>query len=275
MSLSISLKQKLDTADHHFRVYAPHQASPWLQLIAQEYGNLRTECILPVNDILDDGIQSFASDVIKERIKRSSIPKKRSKGRGNSSNFDVVRSDFGETLCYMILSQEYGTKFGYKGIRDRETIQQPGRGIDAIGVEEGNLLTLVLGEVKVSSDKESPPQVVDKSSDCLQNQHKDHIGDLDKTIDKLWNSFRQARDISTRDLFAKAFLLLEYQRWDKLQLVACCFLVRPDNLHKITDFGSFINQPDQYVPAKIRFIINTLPEDIDSTVNEWYQSANS
>jgi len=49
------------------------------------------------------------------RLKGACVPFRR------EDNFDVVRSDFGETLAYALLEQTDGTAIGYKSVRDRET----------------------------------------------------------------------------------------------------------------------------------------------------------
>jgi hypothetical protein len=182
----------------------------------------------------------------------------------------VTRSDFGETLCYMLLGQEYSTIFGYKSVRDRELINLPGRGIDAIGIENDGKLTLVLGEVKVSNANASPPQVVDASDDSLRNQHLGYLRELNITAKKIWNLSRHVLDATVRDLLFTALWCLEEQRLDKLQLVACCVLIRPRNRYTVKDFGSFVKRPADYEPARIRFVVVCIPGDVEEVVDNWY-----
>jgi hypothetical protein len=187
-----------------------------------------------------------------------------------------VRSDFGETLAYVLLEDQFGTLIGYKGVRDRETIQQVGRGIDIVGVEEGDPLLLLLGEVKVSDESASPPQVVDKTADCLQVQHLKHIGERQITAKKIWDQSRHVTDKDIRDRLFTAALYFESERWDKLQLISCSVLVRPEQKYSDRDFGSFRDAPSDYCPARIRFIIFCVPGDsIESIIQDWYESINS
>jgi hypothetical protein len=172
----------------------------------------------------------------------------------------------------MLLEQSYGTRFGYKGVQDRELIYLPGRGIDAVGVENGNQLSLVLGEVKVSNENASPPQVVDYSDDSLKHQHRGHLGDLDTTKTKVWDLTRRASEVETRDLLFQAALYLDEERWDSLTLIACCFMIRPQGRYKEADFGSFKRSPRDYAPATVRFLVFCTPEDIETTVQNWYST---
>src|SRR5262249_14398812 len=151
------------------------------------------------------------------------------------------------------------------GVRDRETIQLPARGIDVIGVEEaeeGARLILVIGEVKVSDEAGSPPAVVDAAVDSLRNQHLAHIRDLQQTANKIWNQSRLALDLVVRNLFFTAAYLLEEQRLTDLDLVAYSLLVRPTNCHTERDFGSFRSAQNDYAPARIRFIVVCIPDRV-------------
>lgn len=259
--------KEFETVGHCFRVLGLGNNSGWVNIVAAEYVRLRTECAQPLEDISVDGIGVLNTEAILKRLKSATIPVRR------HDNFDVVRSDFGEILCYMLLEQEYETKFGYKSIRDREITQLPGRGIDAIGIEEGDKddpLKLILGEAKVSNEAASPPSVVDRGKDCLRNQHLGHLHDLKVTVDKIWDTSRRCLDISVRELLFTAALYLEKQRWDKLCLVACCVLVRPHCRYTEADFGSFQQQSDDYKPALIRFLVMCIPDDVETVVQNWY-----
>jgi hypothetical protein len=88
-----------------------------------------------------DGL-TFGKQAIENRLRQAAIPPR------GGGNFAVPRSDFGETVAYCLLEERFGTRFGYKSIRDRELPRLPGRGIDAIGIEytENGPLRLVLGE---------------------------------------------------------------------------------------------------------------------------------
>ena len=262
----IPIEESLSSG-HSFRALKLDDDSEWINPVAVEYVRLRSECAQPLADISLDGIEVLSVDRISKRLEDATIPVRR------FDNFDVVRSDFGEMLCYMLLEQEYETRFGYKSIRDRETTQLPGRGIDAVGIEEGSdgdLLTLVLGEVKVSDEAASPPQVVDRGEHCLRNQHLSHLRKPVATAKKIWDMSRRSPDSSAQALLFTAALYLEENRWDKLRLIACCVLVRPRCKYTKADFGSFQQCPDDYKPALIRFLVVCIPDDVEKVVQNWY-----
>lgn len=174
-------------------------------------------------------------------------------------------------LCYILLERDYATKFGMKSIYTRELRDRPGRGIDAIGIEVRDLLTLVLCEVKVSNDDSSPPGVVDQGEECLSKQHQHHLGKLNNdTKDKVWRVVQKTRDQETADLLTTAALCLEENRLDRLRIIACSILIRPQAKHKLTDFGSFKANPSQYSPAIIRFLVACIPDDVNVIIRKWY-----
>ncbi len=262
----IPIEESLSSG-HSFRALKLDDDSEWINPVAVEYVRLRSECAQPLADISLDGIEVLSVDRISKCLKNATIPERR------FDNFDVVRSDFGELLCYMLLEQEYETRFGYKSIRDRETTQQPGCGIDAVGVEEddeGTPLTLVLSEVKVSNEAASPPRVVDKSNDCLRNQHLSHLRNPVATAKKIWDMSRRSPDYSAQTLLFTAALYLQDNQLDKLRLIACCVLVRPHCKYTKADFGSFQQCPDDYKPALIRFLVVCIPDDVEKVVQNWY-----
>lgn len=261
--------QRTDTEDvgeHCYRVHAPDPESDWMEELAQEYVDLRTACGTPLVDVSLDGLENVVDvGALRARLQAATIPRRR---RGN---FDVVRSDFGETMAYSLLEQEYGTQFGYKGVRDRELVQQPGRGIDAVGVEDGAKLTLVLGETKVSDEDRCPPRVVDENEDSMRNQHLGHMEDRVVTANKLLDWGRRIADPELQERFFRAALLLERDMWDHLRVVACCVLVRPAARFAKGDYGTFYTNADDFAPANVRFLTVCLPEGVEPVVQTWYE----
>jgi hypothetical protein len=65
-------------------------------------------------------------------------------------------------------------------------------------------------------------------------------------------------------------MLFQEQRWDLLRFIVCSVLIRPKSIHKITDFGSFKKKPEQYSPAKVRFLVACIPDLTDVIINKWY-----
>ncbi|GCE25557.1 hypothetical protein KDA_10410 [Dictyobacter alpinus] len=257
-----------DSDVHHYRVYEPEveEDKEWLYPIAEEYVKLLTHHEAPLKKIkltTDESVLDVTS--IQKYVRKASIPGYK------KGNFNVVRSDFGELLCYMLLEKEYKTLFGSKSIFSRELRDTPGRGIDAIGIEMGDVLTLVLCEVKVSDEKPSPPRVVDYNEDCLSKQHRYHLEHLaEATKDKIWRTALRTRDEEVAELLMAAAIYLEENQFDKLRIVVCNVLVRPKSKYTKADFGSFRAQPVQYGPADIRFLIACVPNNVDVIVKEWY-----
>jgi len=124
-----------DTDDNRFQAIAPDSAD-WLTIVADEYVSLRAESAVPLTDISLDGIRVVGVERLIERLRHATIPVYApSDAPGDPPRtLNVVRSDFGEMLCYLLMEHDHNTRFGYKSVRDRELTQLPGRGIDAVGV---------------------------------------------------------------------------------------------------------------------------------------------
>jgi hypothetical protein len=88
----------------------------------------------------------------------------------------------------------------------------------------------------------------------------------------VWDLTRRASEVETRNLLIQAALYLDEERWDRLNLITCCFIVRPRGRYKETDFGSFKRAPNDYAPATVRFLVFCTPEDIETTVQNWYST---
>lgn len=268
MTVPFELTETLDLDEHHFRVYEPDDCSnsDWFGPLAQEYIKLLTHrATTPRAITVNQSDFQMDMSCIQKYLRKSSIPK--SKG----GNFDVVRSDFGELLCYMLLERDYSTLFGAKSICYRELRDAAGRGIDAIGIENSNPLTLVLCEVKVSDEQKSPPQVVDSADESLSKQLRYHLDNLDEaTKDKVWRAMRFTRDQDIADLLTLAALYIEEKRFDMLRIIVSSVLVRPKAKYTQADFGSFRKNPNKYDPAFIRFLVACIPEGADDTIRKWY-----
>lgn len=253
---------------HNWVVIDVIEEEQWLNNLAKTYRELRTSTQIPISDIDFKGL-SFSAENIKKRLCETQIP---ARGKGN---FAVARSDFGETIAYTILEEFYKTQFGYKSLRDRELIQLPGRGVDAIGVEyDGDKLILLLGEVKTSTAVKSPPDVVDKGSDCLNKQHSHHMQNIQETASKIMHAARHAKDPQTQQLlFASAMILDEENGLEKIKITLYSCLVRQKDRFNNNDFGSFKSNPKLFQPSLIRFVITRIPGDLEKVVDEWLELA--
>lgn len=145
---------------------------------------------------------------------------------------------------------------------------------DAVGIETGEKLKLVLTETKVSSQASSPPTVVDSQEDSLRNQHIAHNTDI-ATCKKIWDVARKTTAKDLQNLFFSAAILFEDRDFDKLDVVTCCVLVRPNHVHTCNDYGTFKTNPADYYPGKIRFLVLCIPceneNSIELIIDEWYQ----
>lgn len=271
MELPFKLTDSLDVDSvHQFRVYEvlDKDNHEWLLPLAQEYIKLLTYRERSPKKI-EQVVSGIDMDTtyIKRCLLKDSIPKSR------GGNFDVIRSDFGELLCYMLLERDYKTLFGWKSLCWREDRNLTARGIDAIGVEYNEadtFLTLVICEVKVSDDNESPPGVVDANKDSLKKQHIDHVSKLyEDTRAKVRRHARLTRDPNAESMLDAVVQCLEAKRLDLLRIVVCNILVRPTARYKTTDFGSFRKMPVIYQPASIRFLIPCIPDNVDVIIDKW------
>lgn len=270
--MPITTEEMLREADerHLFLVMRLSYETGWLEVLAEHYIEMRTQLQGLLSQVTDDGVPGFDMSNLMARIKEAAIPYPEKNPK--RKNFSIIRSDLGEALNYVLLDQMYRTKFAVNLVADRELVTAPGRGIDAIGIEEDDdLLRLVFSEVKVSSDKKSPPGVVDGSNDSMHHQHLGHIGDRKVTADKIINAGNKAKDSDTKALFFRAALLFE-MAGDNLEVIAHCFLVRPETCYTPSDFGKFKTSPGAYAPANVRFAIACVPEDIDKVEAAWYDT---
>lgn len=270
--MPITTEEMLREADerHLFLVMRLSYETGWLEVLAEHYIEMRTQLQKTLVGISDDDIPGFSTSFLQARIKEAAIPYPEKNPK--RKNFSIIRSDLGESLNYILLDQMYRTKFAVNLVADRELVTAPGRGIDAIGIEEDDdLLRLVFSEVKVSSDKKSPPGVVDGSSDSMHHQHLGHIGDRKVTADKIINAAQKAKEHDVRMLFLEAAMRFDHNAND-LEVVAHCFLVRPETCYTPSDFGKFKTSPGAYAPANVRFAIACVPEDIDKVEAAWYET---
>ena len=253
---------------HTYSVQEPQDMPQWLAAAAEQYVALRTECAIPLPNSLDlTSIGVLSTDALQKRLAAALVPKP----DPHRGNFSVSRADLSEVAAYMILEEDYGTAIDYKLVRDRETIASPGRGIDVIGLEEGDRIVIVLTEVKYSDEDSQPkaPGVVDKSDDCMRNQHRRHLRERSVTSAKILDCARRSRDPGMRDLYVTAALYFEEGAWEQVGVVSCCVLVRPKARHCAGDFGSFRAKPDDYAPGAIRFIVVSLPGTLEEVLAAW------
>lgn len=254
-----------DVDEHHLRVYEPSD-DDWLEQLAAEYQRLRTQSQAPVEPLSFEGVEVLDVEGVERMLIAACVP------TYEPGNFGVIRSDLAEVILATIQTDHYGCEYGYRGVRDRELIQLPGRGIDQIGVEiietkDGTRIALVLGEAKASTQAACPPTVVDSAADCLRTQHLGHIEDFSTTLDKVKNASRHASSPLVAQSLRIAARLLELKD-DRASVVAASLTIRPTGATVPDDFGSFHASPGDYGPARVRFMLVKLPESIDEIARQ-------
>lgn len=252
-----------DLGCHELQVLVPG-GEGWLETLAAEYRRLRTTSRVPAQALSFEGVEMLDVTGVEALLAGACVPQYR---RGN---FGVSRSDLAEVILGLVQAERYSCRYGYRSVRDRELKHLPGRGVDQIGIEgrtdgEAPGLTLVLGEAKVSTDRNCPPRVVDDADDGLRNQHLGHLADKPVTADKVIEASRNADDPEVQAALRIAALLLRSED-ERLRIVASSAMVRPEGFSTPEDFGSFHSHAEDFEPADIRFLLVRLPGDIDELV---------
>ena len=126
----------------------------------------------------------FEIDNLMKILKKNCIAcdESREKGEQPSALRDIYRSDLGELLMTYYFEEKLEEKERFviplKNISFREKENMPGRGFDAIGYRKENdgRVSVLIGEAKVSNQKQNPPAVVDINNDSLYKSQKMHHG---------------------------------------------------------------------------------------------------
>lgn len=270
MSISVDEINHETSGKHVYVVGRLPYENGWLTYLAQKYIEMRSQVEEMLTGISFDGLAGFDIAKLQARIKEATIPYEETNDK--RKNFSIIRSDLGEALNYVLLEQRYGTRFAVNLVADRELTSLPGRGIDAIGIEnedDDEVIRIIFSEVKVSGDKNSPPGVVEASSDSMHEQHCKHVKNHKITADKIFEAAKKAKSSELRTLFLTAAMLFD-ESATNIEVVAHCFLVRPDEYYSPKDFGKFKKKPDTYKPARVRFEIICVPDMIDIVETKWY-----
>lgn len=243
--------ERLGHEPHECRTLIPEDEDAWINNLGNLYRRLRATTRTSPVEVLLDGVTVASSDEVHRRIAAARLP-----ASTGPSSFDVVRADVGEMTAYNILEDEYRVAIVHYPIVDREVPEQPSRGLDAVAVSREGELVVYVGEAKVSSERASPPAVVEANTDSLWNQHTDtFVVNLPLAIDKFWNAFAKCTDQQVADRLAAAAVYLEKQRMDRVRLVAFSCMVRSRESYAATDFGPFFGRPDELSPAVSYFAI--------------------
>lgn len=251
----------------------------FIDKFANKYVDQRT--LIKPSELIQSTDCGFNTDHLLKIIKKNCVPydEHREKGERPSALKDIYRSDFGELLMTYYYEEKIEDAEGrfiipLKNISYRERADMPGRGFDALGYrqEESGIVNVLIGEAKVSNQKENPPAVVDKNDDSLYQSQKMHHDNTPMVLRTLSDYIRR---LSGKHLSALGCVILsmEANNPDKYHITYGCALVRDETCVDTTkDFGKLKTNTDEFKPGDVDFIIFSLTEKtIDETVDLFYQ----
>jgi hypothetical protein len=217
---------------------------------------------------LSDASEVAETAPIEEAIDRTLLAAIPAPGTHAVPHLDVARNELAEALAHVALPKIHGTVIPASRIRHKEIPTAPARGLDLLGLEESPL-TAVITEVKASDEKASPPGVVGAGDTSLRGQFLSFLGDDDALLRELnWALKHAAGEYAT--LIASALLA---RVKGTLPLVAAPVLVRPSDCCGPGDFGTFREDPAQFDPARVRFLILVIDRSLEEVARAVYEEA--
>ena len=188
---------------------------------------------------------------------------------GHPPQFHVPRNEIAEILAYEVASKIHAATIPAARVREKEVPGQPSRGLDLMSIVEQEPVQLLVTEVKASQSPDSPPTMVCDSGDSLRHQTVSIIGDRTRLTQELNWAHKHCKP-DDRSLVAKVLVRLALEQ---IQLVAAPVLVRSSASYSRSDFGCFEDDPDEFKPANVDFVILCLPGDIEELASNVYQRA--
>lgn len=262
---------------HKFDVYKRTVDPSYIASCASNYLRLLTSTAFDPSKVDSDSRFSdtgFSSSKLKELIKKYSTPARKS----NNKKDDIYRSDLGELIMVSFFEKSLKSKYPdeenfiipIKNITSRENVDMPARGLDVVGYRNSEMINLLLGEVKVSEEKNSPPQVVDKSKDSLYETHTKHRTDKKYLLKKLMTITRKLSYEHSYS-FLQIIDHIEQGEFDKFKIIYGCCLVRDSQCQKDTDFGKMKLKATEFEPNSVHFLIVSFDKSITETVSEFHK----
>jgi hypothetical protein len=135
-------------------------------------------------------------------------------------------------------------------------------------VEEEPLLALI-AEIKASEEKASPPAVVGSGDSSLRGQLLGFFAINDALLAEL-NWALKHTEPEHQILIARAMLA---HTAGALPVCAAPVLVRPIDVRGPNDFGTFKENPGEFAPATVRFLVLTVDGALDELANAVYDKA--
>lgn len=262
--------------EHEFSIYEWDSSEGWRDEIVKRVGSKVREIYAGYEEIQemvdnegqDTGFDlSGISDCIDDFLK-TTVP-----DDDDGGIVSTPRSDFPELIASICLESIHGTNIPLDLIEKRDTLDQPGRGIDIIGYEEpADGIQLILTEVKGSAEKRNPPRVVTGKSDSMDKQLKEVVLNQDKLIRDLQSLFRKAN--SQEDKGKLLEIMMEIMGSSEFKRVILCpFLVRELDCYDSKDYEPFVHNVDNYEPFSIRFLAVCIDDDIGELSKDIYEYA--
>lgn len=133
----------------------------------------------------------------------------------------------------------------------------PGRGFDAIGYRtEGDKVNILIGEAKVSSQKENPPHVVDVHEDSIYKSQKNHHDDIGIVLQRLTDYLRRLSSTKHFYVIAGVVINMKAGNVDKYDITYGCGLVRDSScVNEAKDFGKMQSLAHEFEPGLVDFAI--------------------
>lgn len=253
----------------------------FIDKFAKKYIEQRSKAYFDIDQI-DNGIMfnasGFNASLLAGIIKKNAVAHDFDREKGKSPQIlrDIYRSDLGELLMTYYFEEKINKVPRYiiplKNISFRERADLPGRGLDAIGYRiEKDSINVLLGEAKVSSDKKSPPPVVDKTKDSIYETHKKHNKNLEFVIARLTDYCRRLGS-SDAEMIGIVILSMIYNKTESYSITFGSTLIRDFSCaNEISDFGKMKSNSNAFLPNKIHFsILSFSDREIEEAVNLFY-----
>lgn len=217
---------------------------------------------------LDDVASEAELNALLEEVAKAAIPEMNMEA--TKPHLQTPRNEVAEILAFDVLQKVHQALVPASRIREKEIPGAPTRGLDVFALLMDPSLRAVICEVKASSSDASPPAVVGSGNDSMHAQTKKRVKDRRAVLDELNWAHKHAKE-ENRMAVAKALILLS--RIDAEPPVAAPVLVRPLDKHGADDFGCFIEAPEEYAPAHVRFTIIRIPCSLEEFADKVYTRA--
>jgi len=266
-----------DEAPHRFEVYDLSETDD--ALIADLAADVRSLYLDSDFDVVLeqaaqdlDGVSDAAAiqDLIQSAVE-STIPAPGQ--RATEPWLDTARNELAEVICYAALEEVFEASVPAKRVQHKEIPRLMSRGMDAIALKDDphvdHQLRLYLAETKASSSTQSPPAVVDRTSDSLHHQLREALKQRGKVTSELARALKYTSD-AERAKVARALVL-----WGtgKLATTVVPFLLRPKDRHGADDFGAFRGEPSAFAPAQVAFCLVRIDTTIEALAQAVYEKA--